>query len=431
MKKQILAFLLLLLMTSLTLGWDLSLVTGLSAKNVLLYLIMMLWFIETAAVHNRTFDLPSVLVPYCVIVAYAMTSWFVMSFVLQPAGYNFYVAAIALKNELVDHFIVFMIFFYGVTTTREPLSLLRFLIAMAMLGNLLAVIDAFDMPNLGIIDQREDGRVSGPIGESNAYGAFIAMTLPGCVALTMESRGYWRVVALVGTFATIVALFLTSSRGAFVGLFVGCVFTVFYLRDYVSLQGVAYGATAVVATVLATLIVLYGTGYLSLLEERFLEQSSSNVYDATSSRSKIWELAVMRMAEYPHSLLAGFGWDAYDHMRGVFPKAIHNFYLNKLFNLGLPGLLLYLVLFHNIVANCRSALADASRAVRLHITACVFGVTSLGGAIFFIDLHAPWIFIWAYLGLCMRIVVESREENERAPASDPVLAPSTLAARVR
>lgn len=416
MKKYILAFLLLLLMTSLTLGWDLSLATGLSVKNALLYLILMIWFVETAALHNRELDLPSVLVPYALIVAYAMSSWFVMSFVLQPAGYDFFAAAIALKNEVVDHFIVFVIFFFGLSTTRDALSLVRFLIWMTMVGNLLTVVDAFDMPDLGIIDQRDDGRVSGPVGESNAYGAFIATTLPGCVALAVDSRGYARLLAILGTFVTIVALFLTSSRGAFVGLFAGGLFTIFYLRQYVSLKGVTWGIALIVVSVVSTLVVFYSTGYLSLLEERFVEQSTGNAYDATSSRSEIWKLAILRILEYPHSLLTGFGWDAYDHMRGLFQKSTHNFYLNKLFNLGLPGLLLYLALFHNIVSACRRALPHASDETRLHLMACVFGSASLGGAIFFIDLHAPWIFIWAYLGLSMRLAVESWRKS---PAASP------------
>lgn len=424
MKKLILGGLLLLLMVSVTLGWDLSLATGLSVKNALLYLIMMAFFLEAAALHNRSIDLPAVVLPFTMIVAYAMASWLIMIFVVQWSAYDPFASAIALKTELVDHYIAFLIFFYGLSSVRNCLSLVRFIVWMTMVGNLITIVDAFDVPDLGIIHQRDDGRVSGPIGESNAYGAFIAMTLPGCVALAIESRGTARQLAIAGTFVTVVALFLTASRGAFVGLAAGCVFSLAFLRAYLSLRFVAYGALCIFAFVLLTLILFYATGYLDLLEERFIERTSGNAFEATSSRSAIWTLAILRIAEYPHSLLTGFGWDAYDHMRGLFPRSMHNFYLNKLFNLGLPGLVLYLILFRNIVASLRQALPYAGDAVRLHIMGCIFGAASLGAAIFFIDLHGPWIFIWAYIALMLRLAVESTKAADEPRAesyADPVV----------
>lgn len=433
MKRLSLAALLLLLMLSLTLGWDLSLATGLSVKNAFLYMIMLALFVEAAAFHNRSLDLPSVVLPFTMLVAYATASWLIMIFVVQWSAYDPFVSAIALKTELMDHYIAFMIFFFGLASARDSLALIRFIVWMTMIGNLIAVVDAFDVPDLGIIHQREDGRVSGPIGESNAYGAFIALTLPASVALAIESRGSTRQLAIAGTFVTVVALFLTSSRGAFVGLAAGCLFSLVFLRAYLSLRLVAYGALCVFAFIILALILLYATGYLGLIEERFIRQTSGNAFEATSSRSAIWTLAILRIAEHPYSLLTGFGWDAYDHMRGLFPRSMHNFYLNKLFNLGLPGLILVLVLFRNIVVALRQALPFTSGAARTHIMGCIFGAASLGAAIFFIDLHAPWIFIWAYVGLVLRLAVESSKaaysEARAAPHADPVVIPFSQGAR--
>jgi O-antigen ligase len=415
MKRYILAFLLSLLMVSLTVGWDLSLAPGLSAKNALLYLIIIIGMVEMAVFRNLSFDLPSVVIPFALVAIYALVSWFAVAFVVQMPTYNPVDAGIALKTELIDHFLIFLIFFFGISTAAGSLSLIRFLLWMAIVGNLVAVVDAFDIPDLGIIEQREDGRVSGPIGESNAYGAFIAMTLPGIAVLAIESAGMKRVIAILGVFVTVLALFLTASRGAMVGLAAGGIFSTFFLRDYVSFRRVRHAIIILSVAVAATLIVFFATGYLGLLEERFIEQSSGGAYEASSSRSAIWTLALRRMIEYPYSVLIGFGWDAYNHMGGLFPRATHNFYLNKWFNLGLPGLVLYLLLFYNILRNCRKALERASRSARLHLMSFVFGLTSLGGAIFFIDLHAPWIFIWAYVGLIMRLAVESLRGSD-APA---------------
>lgn len=197
-----------------------------------------------------------------------------------------------------------------------------------------------------------------------------------------------------------------------VGIVCGSAFSMFYLRSYISTVRIVQGILFVILGVLVMSVVFYSTGYLDLLQERFLEKSSGGAFEASSSRSAIWELAIRRMIDTPSSFIVGFGWDAYIHMDKLFPRATHNFYLKQMFNLGIIGLSLYLVMFYNIVAKCRSALQQASDSARLHGMGFIFGIASLGAAIFFIDLHAPWIYVWAYVGLIMRLSVESSKKIE-------------------
>ena len=142
-----------------TFGWDLSLAPGLSVKNAFLYLIIVIYMIETAVFHNRRLELPSVLVPFGLFVGYSILSWFVVAFVVQLTNYPILETAISLKTYRFDHFLLFLLFFYGLTSTKDVVSLLRTFLWLLVIGNLVTVVDGFNVPDLGIIQQREDGRL--------------------------------------------------------------------------------------------------------------------------------------------------------------------------------------------------------------------------------------------------------------------------------
>ena len=63
MKRLILILFLCVMFVATTFGWELSLGPGLSVKNAFLYLIILIYMIETAVFRNRRFELLSVLVP--------------------------------------------------------------------------------------------------------------------------------------------------------------------------------------------------------------------------------------------------------------------------------------------------------------------------------------------------------------------------------
>lgn len=428
MKRFFILLLLTVLLVATTFGWDLSLAPGLSVKNGFLYLIMGLYLTEAAVLRNQRFELPAVVVPFALYVAYALLSWFIAAFVVQPDYYNPLSTAISLKGERIDHFIIFLLFFYSVSTSQEALGLIRVFLWMIVLGNLLTVVDGFNIPDLGIIQPREDGRLGGPMGESNQYGALLALTVPAVIALLWDSPHTKRLLAVFACVVSVLALLAASSRGSYVGLLVGSIVAAFFLRTVISARQVAVGATAATLIVLVLVVVSLTTELFSDVTDRLLEKATSNdMFTASSGRSEHWRLAIERMLENPITFITGFGWDAYDHMRG-FLGSTHNSYLNVAFNLGVPALILYLILLYNIVATCRRALHQATGVARAHLTAFVFGMTSLYVSILFVELYQPWAFIWAYIGLIMRLSVESiRVSKPVAAAAAPQrLSPSVV-----
>jgi O-antigen ligase len=105
----------------------------------------------------------------------------------------------------------------------------------------------------------------------------------------------------------------------------------------------------------------------------------------------------------PITLITGFGWDAYDFM-GFF-YAPHNHYLLVWFELGIVGLASYLLLIRQLVVTARSAAENASEETARYLTAFVYGILALSGALFFEQLFEPWKYIWIYCGLTMRMAV--------------------------
>jgi O-antigen ligase len=410
MKRLLLFLLLCVMFLATTFGWDLSLAPGLSVKNAFLYTIIVIYMIETAVFHNRQLDLPAVLVPFGLFVGYCILSWFVAAYVVQLTNYPTIETAFSLKTNGFDHLMFFLLFFYGLSSTQDVLGLLRTFLWILVIGNLITVIDGFNIPDLGIIQQREDGRLGGPMGESNAYGVLLALTLPAIIALLWDPQTK-RLYAYFAILVSIVALLLASSRGAFIALIIGSLFSIYYLRAYVSMRQVAVGTIVLLATVTLIIMAFLSTDLVGDLVQRFMDKLSGSSREISSGRTKVWTMALQQMSEQPLSFFTGFGWDAYKHInRSGFNT--HNVYLNHLFNLGLPGLTLYCLLIYKLISSCRRAISKATGTLRNQLIAFIFGFASLSIALFFVQMYQAWIWVWAYTGLMMRLAVASSQPTE-------------------
>jgi len=233
------------------------------------------------------------------------------------------------------------------------------------------------------------------------------------IAMMVTRQGFRRLVWVGAILVSSLVLILTVSRGAFVGLFLGTACAAFMLRRYVSIQRfVVWGAIAVVGVMFVGLIAgLVDQQIGAVIAERLFGQSKSiDMSEASSGRTQIWAELLDRMVRTPTTLLTGFGWDVYYVM--PFRYAPHNHYLGTYFDLGIPGVGLFLLLMKRIVSTARSAVGLADEETRPHVLAFVFGMLALVISIVFADLFDPWSYIWLYVGAMMRIAVLVREGAE-------------------
>jgi O-antigen ligase len=291
--------------------------------------------------------------------------------------------------------------------------------------NIITVIDALNLIELGLIQERQDGRIGGPVGESNQYAAFLALFLPPTLALALIEHGFRRVIVFVGFGISVLAFLMTASRGGVVGIVMGAAIGGFLLRGFVTARSIAVGFAVVLILAPIALLVLYFAGFGDLFYDRFIETTTAgNSWTVSSGRNEIWGSALSKMLESPVSIITGFGWDTYQQAF-IFRYAPHNTYLKFFFELGSIGLILILVALVNIVRIARACLTDARDDERTMIMAFIIGFLGILVAIFFVDLTRPWILIWAFVGILMRVASlagqpQSRESRRPVRSSNNV-----------
>jgi O-Antigen ligase len=402
------------LFASRTLGFDLSLAPGLSVKNGFLYLIFAALAIEAALTRRKKLELLPIFVPFGLYAYYAVMSWVVVLLLLEYQGYSARATLISLKAGPVEHFLVLLIFFYGTATRLHGAWVLRNMVWLIILGNVVTVVDAIDMPDLNLIETREDGRVGGTIGNSNEFGAFLAFFMPAIIALYWTEKGVKKIVAGVGTVISGVAFLMAVSRGAMVGLLCGGILGAWYLRELIPTRMMIRAGAGVLVLCVLFVIGAFLTGYGELLTARMEQFDAGRLDKVSSGRTTIWLTALESMFEHPASLLTGFGWDAYSSFN--FRYATHNAYLLVFYDLGLIGLTLFLLTIRNILTTARAALIESGPAAKPLLFAFVFGFFALLVAIFFGELYTSWLYVWATVGISLRIAVS---ETEPEPATAP------------
>jgi O-antigen ligase len=411
--RYFLAAFLLFQMAAEVLGWDVSMGPGLSIKNAILYLFA-LFLMFRIAVERQQLQAGPVHMFFVVLIAYAIVTWLVAGLIIQYPGYDLVDTGIRLKSELIDFFIFFLVFFYGTRSTRDATTIVTALLLAALFANAMTVADVTGLYDLGFAE-RDSGRSEGALGEANQYAAFIILFLPGMVAALMLARGIWRLFWLGAVLVSAVALIMTVSRGAFVGLTVAGLWGAWLYRHRLSPGKVS--AWLLAAAILATLAVTLSQS-TALLEERLFTQTGSiDLSDASSGRVDIWSGALLRMIAAPITLLTGFGWDVYWTM--PFRYSPHNHYLSLWFNLGLPGLVSGVAVLATAVSRARRAGELAGPRLRPHFIGFAIGGLALCVAIFFVDLHRPWFFFWAYAGVVLRLALMS-EVSATVPAATPL-----------
>jgi O-antigen ligase len=440
MRRTILLALFALLFTAETLGIDLVLVRGLSAKNIVLYLFLFGLMLDSILDTKPTkIELPDLHLPFLALIVYTLITWVFftranilgLSYQAIGDGFSEIKSLMQIKSLLIDRYAFFLAFFYGVVKIDDSRWVMKRIIWLIIAGNVLTLIDAFNIPDLGIIHQRDDSRVSGPLGESNQYAALALLFLPTMATLAIISRGAERVGYAFGALVTFTVILLTTSRGAIVGLTLGLLAGFFFLRRHLGtgrMVKVIAGLTVAIGVALAVASI----DFSDLMIERFVNKSaSSDLATVTSGRSNNWTLLIETLLRQPVTLVFGYGWGMAKKLSDV---ATHNTYLDVFFELGIIGFMIFVSLLWAVVRVTRRAIDRATGDLQAELGAFLVGFLSLCFAIFFVNLFNAWLYIWAFSGVMMRTALEaSRAGTQRRlePGAAPALEPRPVSEPVR
>jgi len=412
------------LLATEVLRWDLTIATGLSARNLVIYLLAVFLGLRLVVGRTSLVAAGGLQSAWVVLIAYAMFTWLIAALVINYQGYDLIFSGIRLKRGLIDAFIFYLVFLFGVTTAEDGVKVIKWLLAGAIFANLATLLDTAGILNLGF-QERSDGRVEGSVGESNQYSAFIILFLPGMIAAAVGSRGLRRLAWLGGALTSCMVLLMSASRGGLVGLLLSLVIGAWMFRHLVSYSRVAGW---VLGSLVLIVLFLSLSPYGGLLTERVLGQSMNiDATYASSGRTEIWLNLFAAMSENPITFITGYGWDVY--WTFAFRFSPHNHYFALWFNLGLVGLFCGCYLLFSAISRARRASMVAEPGLRRYFIAFVIGGIAVCGAVFFVELYSPWMYFWMYAGTVMRMVMCVEPEAVTRPV--PVRRPLRQSSPVR
>jgi hypothetical protein len=196
---------------------DMSLAPGLSAKNALLYIIVLALGFRAIVSGENKFELPLLHACCAVLVCYSILTWLAAALVIEYPGYRIWRSAISLKANLVDPTLVFFAVFYGARTLTDVRALTRALALALTFANLMTLADVAGFLHLGIQvgnNRIEEGRVFGVFGHANETAALIVCLLPAMLAVAVDSKRLVRMLMFAGALVSLAVLIMTVSSVA-------------------------------------------------------------------------------------------------------------------------------------------------------------------------------------------------------------------------
>jgi O-antigen ligase len=391
------ALLLLSDMFGLKLGFETE---GFSLKNLLLYALLM--YVTSRSLVSGGFlgGVPArrINAGFLLLIVLAIGSWAYLVLAGVYPAYNVLEKGTLLKSLLIDHYLLLIVYSGCLGIAFNSARALFFVLLLSALANALALADYFNIPNLGIIEDRDDARLSGPIGQPNEYATFIVFLIPYYLAFIFEREQKIRMLGLAGAALCLIALILTGSRGGYFGVAAGAVIASIYLRRHLKLKRVVVLLIAAAVAVFVSASIILANDR-NLLVQRYEQTVTGDVQTASAGRLMIWEAGLSRMIETPTSFIWGFGWESF---RTFFPFSSHNSYLRLLFDLGVMGLTAYLFIIVCLLKAFKKAIELPRTEFSSHMAiASIYAICSLSVHLFFITPIRPWLLIWPVIGISL------------------------------
>jgi O-antigen ligase len=402
-----------------TLDLPLSLGPGLSLKNGAMYFLALILALRMAIRGGYKVQLLTIHVCFALLLAYAFISILVAGLLVRYDAYSIVESAITLKASLIDYAVIFGLFFYGTRNVKDSLIVMRAIVIAVTIANIITLASIEGLVNIAGVDTTPgegQGRVAGQFGGANGTAALVVCILPALVAFAQASRGVWPVLWICGGLVSIIMILVTASRGAMLAVLIAYPWAAYSFRRYISTRQILFcvGGLGIAGAVSVAVV---GPHFVTLFLERVVTESgAADVVAFSSGRSDIWLRAVAKMMAYPITLFTGFGWNAYGTFG--FHFATHNYYLELWFELGVIGLLCFVILAWRTLATVRASVDRAPIQARGPLIAFVFGFGAYLISLCFSSAAQPWPYVYALAGVCLRMAVSARDRaasDEREP----------------
>lgn len=246
-------------------------------------------------------------------------------------------------------------------------------------------------------------RMESTLGHPNVLGAYIILLIFPLIMLTIkENRTNYKIFNIVLIILLLVNLALSQSRNSWLALVLGCIIlSILYNWRF--------------------LLIIVGAGALSLLSPKILYRLSQfNSSRLNEGRINIWKTAVEMIKDHP---ILGIGngnfTELYDSYVERFPQyrmegyegfPTHNSYLKMLTELGIPGIIAFMVMLFLVVKRVIYVYLNSDGKIKLFYTGLVASlVTFLGLNLFDNMLFAPKVTTYFWIFVAMIISFKGRK----------------------
>jgi putative inorganic carbon (hco3(-)) transporter len=228
--------------------------------------------------------------------------------------------------------IIFILMVNLIDTRQRIFSLWKLVVVCgAALG--LGAIRSYMKGEFTMRGLRIEGLVGGMFENPNDLATALNLLLPFAIALTVISKGLARLFFLGCAAVLTVGILVTLSRGGFLGLLAVCVVLLWKLG-----RGRRMKTILVAALICGTLFAVMPGGYGARITTIFnTEQDQTG---SAQQRRELMERAAMIAIKRP---LIGVGMGNF-HIYSIHDKPAHNAYLEIAAELGVMGLIAYLIL---------------------------------------------------------------------------------------
>jgi O-antigen ligase len=284
-----------------------------------------------------------------------------------------------------------------------------------------------------------DGRVFSTIGQSNALGAYLAMTIPLALAVGSILRGLARIAAVGVLVVNAVALAATLSRGAYLAAAsaLAVVALLVLRRRTTSRSGVAV-AVAVAAAV--SVVAVAPVAALDAPRDRVRSVTAGTADLSIRNHLDQWRVAVAISADAP---LLGTGQETFPDQFPRYSRRVlhhervqwfdqfrvespHNAVLTVAAGSGWPaavGYVAFLLLTLGALCRCARRARDARLRLVMAGVAAAVAAAAVSGMFMTAEVTSSWM-LWTLAGAATGIAARARRADQTPQARDRQRSPS-------
>lgn len=408
----------------------LSMIEGLSFKNVAIYGLVLLTLVGNA-MSGRPIIAPSpVTLPTIAFVAYCGISLLLTGMFKPVAGYSMMQEMLFFKAA-IDPYVLLVVLISLLQDEKTVKTLLYMLVGILVVFLLITLLGSFNIISVGRVYINESvGRSRGAFSEWNQYPLYVASFLPLVIALLMRSRSsvgkmFYSIVLLLSGYN----MLLTGSRGGLVSLIAG-LGAYYLLASRRALGGKIAGVFGVYIALLVLMVALYyllpqgiADNLLSKITGKFFE-THNTATDYSSGRVGLWETSISAFLSSP---IFGTGWRTFIPLFG---GNSHNDYLLYLVTMGVLGLYMFVFVF---VRMFKAALQHRQRNPenRYLYNSFIGGLAAYMTGSFLVNVYTPAYFLFIYAALIVRLGYVAQHVQAAQPVADAQVTNRIFNARSR